>query len=133
MAKTALQGGQGFPAQQIGEERGEGGEADGVAAHERGESKVLGERGLADAAGAAKQDVLAAVDEVERGVQVFVELAVDRARVVPVEFVEGGEFSERGQAGPGSRGCACLSLAVPARRAFRRSRRGSSDSARHAR
>jgi len=65
---------------------------------ESGVAEILGKRGLADAAGSSEQDVVALGDEVQ-GEKLLVELAVDVARVVPVELVERLEGAERGGLG----------------------------------
>ena len=73
MAQSALEGGQRLAAEGDRRERGQGGEADGVAAREGGEAEILRERGFADAARAAQEHVVAALDEVEGAVQLLVE------------------------------------------------------------
>lgn len=63
--EASFECGKGFLLEQIRQGRGEGGEADGVTGLERGEPQVLGQRRLADAAGAAEQEVLVLLDEVQ--------------------------------------------------------------------
>lgn len=60
--------------------------------------EVLREQGLAEAAAALEQDILATVDEVELE-EALEEGAVDLLGVVPVEAVEGLERAEAGGAG----------------------------------
>ena len=66
LAQAPLEGGQGLLLQEVGEGGGERGEAHGVALLEGEHGEVLGEHGLADAAGASKQDVVPLGDEAER-------------------------------------------------------------------
>src|SRR6185437_14578191 len=47
------------------------------------------ERALADAGLAAEEDVLSPLEEAEGAVELLVEVAIDLARMVPVEEVEG--------------------------------------------
>ena len=99
------------------------GEADGVAMLERGEPEVLGERWSCrrrwGRAGARSRRARGS-----RGCeQMLVELAVDRARVVPVEAVEGVEGAEGGGAGARGEVAARRARGAPARRASRTSRR----------
>jgi hypothetical protein len=54
---------------------------------EGGEAEVFGEGALADAGLAAEEDVLSSREEAERHVELVVELAIDLARVGPVEAV----------------------------------------------
>jgi hypothetical protein len=61
-------------------------------------SQVLGQHGLADAGLAAKEHVLAAVNEVEAE-EALDESAIDLARVGPVEAVGCLELAEVGHAG----------------------------------
>ena len=93
--QSAFEGGQRFLLKQVGERGGEGGEADAVAAFEGSLAEYLGEHGLADAGLAAKEDVVAALNEVEAE-QAVNQRAINLARVVPVESVDGLEGGQRG-------------------------------------
>src|SRR6266498_5431912 len=96
--EPALEGGKRFLLEEIGERGGQRGEADGLAGEQGGVAEVLREHGLAHAGLAAQEHVLATADEVEGG-EAFDELAVDLARVCPVEAVERLEGAEVGGAG----------------------------------
>src|SRR5262249_21365461 len=74
-------------------------EANGVTALERAKPEGLREGRLTDAGLPAKKDVLAATNEVERRMELVEELAIDRARMVPVEAIERLRRSERGYLG----------------------------------
>ncbi len=75
------------PAQQVSDEVGKRGEADGAAVLERGLAEAACQHRLADAGRAAEQDVLPVSDEVEPQ-QRLDEGAVDRARVRPLEAID---------------------------------------------
>ena len=65
-AEAALEGGHGLLAEEVGERGGESGEPHGEAGGERGLREVEGDGGLAEAAAALEEHVLAAVDERRR-------------------------------------------------------------------
>src|SRR5712691_7287541 len=109
--EAALERGEGLLLEQVGESGSEGAEAHRVALLQCFESQVLRQRGLADTGLAAKEDVLAGAEEVE-GEELLVEGAVDRARMVPVEAVEGGEAAESGAFGAGGEIAALALLAL---------------------
>src|SRR5271155_4756799 len=108
-AEAPLDRGDRFVAQEIGEGGGEGGEADGVSFGEGGEGEVLRERALADAGLAAEEDVLPPREKAEGLVLLLVELAIDRARMGPVEAVEGFDRTDGGALGA-RREVACIAL-----------------------
>lgn len=67
----------------------------GEASLERAQAEILSEGRLADTGLSAEQDVFSAANEVERGVQLLVELAVDRPGMIPVETLERLRSTER--------------------------------------
>jgi hypothetical protein len=95
-SQPALDGRQRLLPQQVRECGGERREADGVSFGEGSEAQVLCERSFPGAGLSTQQYVLAALDEAERVVQLFVERAVDRARMGPVEAVDRLGRAERG-------------------------------------
>jgi len=61
---------------------------------EGAETQILRERRLTDADGAAEQDVLLAAEKLQRE-QVLVQLAIDRAGMIPIETTQGRAGSQR--------------------------------------
>lgn len=62
---------------------------------ERAHTEVRSEGRLADAGLTAEEEVLAALDEVEGGVKLLVEVTIDRAPLVPVEVARESLIDER--------------------------------------
>ena len=77
--EAALGRGDELLAQQIRERGGQRAEADGVSALEGTEGEILGEGRFADAGLPAQKNVLPAADEVERGVEMLVEISVEQS------------------------------------------------------
>src|SRR5580693_3596753 len=98
-AEASFDRGDRLVAEEVGERARERGEADGVSLGEGGEAEVFGERALADAGLAAEEDVLSPREEAERHMELVVELAIELARVGPVEAVEGLDGADGGGLG----------------------------------
>ena len=64
-----------------------------MAACQGREAEILRERGFADATLSTEEDVLSAWDEVEGGVQMFVQTAIDGAGIVLIALGARGTFT----------------------------------------
>ena len=89
-----LHGGQRLLLEEIGDRRVDGREAHRHALLKRALAEVLGERGLADTARAAEEDVLTVLREVERE-ELLIDRPVDLAWEAPVEAVQRLHRAER--------------------------------------